>query len=213
MKIRTFRRVRGRASIAALGAVAGIVLAGGPAQAVEPSINVDYDVNGTTHVASTDSDITLGPAVLHSNADSVGNFTGNMVLPGTRTEFELLGFIPVTANVNFEPVGPTTGALARVGRIQVLNSTSTYYVRLTNIKASIFPLFAGPFCRTVDPVVIPANTPTGEVFDIGLGGRLTGTYSIGNFQNCGLNTSLINSIIPGGGNTIELNLTNGRIVP
>ena len=209
MKIRTARVARGRTVLAAFGAAAALVLGSAPAHA--DTIDVDYDVNGVTHIASTDSDIVLGPAVLHSFVDNVGTFTGNMVLPGTRTEFKLLGFLPVTADVAFEPVGPTTGVLTRVGRTRVLASTSEYYVRLTNIKASIFPLFAGPFCRTSDPVVINADTPTGEAFDTVAGGRLVGEYSIGDFQNCGLNTLLINSIIPGSGNTIELNLTNGRL--
>lgn len=210
MKIRTPRGARGRASFAALGAALALVLANAPAHAA--ALSVDYDVNGVTHIASTNSNITLGPAVLHSTVDEGGAFTGDMALPGTRTEFKLLGFIPVTADVYFEPVGSTTGTIGRVGRTPVLSSTSKYNVRLRNIKASVIPLFAGPFCRTKDPVVIPANTPDGERFDVGLGGRLTGTYTIGDFQNCGLNTALINSIIPGSGNTIELNLTNGRIV-
>lgn len=209
MKTLTSRGARGRLTLAAFGAAAAVVLAGAPAHAA--TIDVDYDANGTTHTAGTNSNITLGPAVLHSSVEADGSFIGVMALPGTRTEFKLLGFIPVTANVNFEPVGPTTGQLSRVGRTQVLASTSKYYVRLTNIKASIFPLFGGPFCRTSNPVVIPGNTPAGEAFDTVNGGRLIGEYTIGNFQNCGLNTGLINSIIPGGGNTIELVLNNGRL--
>src|SRR3954449_5153896 len=117
-------------SIAAFGAAIAMTLAGAPAHAA--TIDVDYDANGVTHIASTNSDIALGPAVMHSSVEPDGSFTGDMALPGTRTEFKLLGFVPVTANVAFEPVGPTTGTLTRVGRTQVLASTSKYYVRLTN---------------------------------------------------------------------------------
>ena len=209
MKILSNSRMR--ISLAVFGAATALVVAGTPAHAVEDTIDVDYDVNGVTRIASTGSDITLGPAVMYSKVEATGPFTGDMVLPGTRTEFKLLGFLPVSANVAFEPTGPTTGAIARVGRVSNLTSTSTYHVRLTNIKASIFPLFAGPFCRTKNPVVIEANTPAGEAFSVSSGGRLVGEYSIGDFQHCGLNTLLINSIIPGAGNTIELNLTNGRL--
>lgn len=202
-----------RTTLATLGAATAMVLGAGAAHAEDPTLNVDYDANGVTRVASTGSNITLGPAVMHSFVEADGAFTGNMVLPGTRTEFKLLGFIPVTANVAFEPTKPTTGQITRVGRNRTLASSSSYYVRLTNIKASIFPLFGGPFCRTSNPVVINADTPAGEWFNIATGGHLAGTFSIGNFQNCGLNTALINSIIPGSGNTIDLNLTNGRLVP
>ncbi|MFS3130171.1 hypothetical protein ACLM5J_17345 [Nocardioides sp. Bht2] len=183
-----------------------------PAQAA--TIDVVYDVNGTTHINSTNSDIAIGPATMYSFVETDGSFTGDMALPGTRTRFELMGFIPVTANVNFEPTGPTTGVVSRDPNDRtkrILNSTSNYYVRLSNIAVVGFPLFAGSNCRTSSPVSIAANTPAGENFNITVGGRLTGTYSIGNFQNCGLNTWLINSIIPGSGNTIELNLTNGRL--
>ena len=191
-------------------AVAAAVLTGvSPAHADD--LNVQYDVNGVTHIDSTGSDITLGPAVMDSFVAEDGSFTGDMTLPGTRTEFKVLGFIPVTADVNFIPTKPTTGTLTRVGRYRTLQSSSSYYVRLSNIKAVGFPLFAGPNCRTSDPVVIDANTPEGEYFDIARGGTLTGTYSIGNFENCGLNTWLINQLVPGGGNTVELELSNGRL--
>ncbi|RLV54524.1 hypothetical protein D9V41_15890 [Aeromicrobium phragmitis] len=187
----------------------GLGLTGSPAQAA--TINVDYDVNGSTITAGTGSSITLGPAIMHSFVEADGSFTGDMVLPGTRTSFNLAGFIPITADVNFEPTGPTTGQLTRVDRQRILASTSTYYVRLSNLRVGFFPLFAGADCRTSDPVTVPANTPVGEFFDIAAGGRLVGEYTIGEFENCGFNTGVINSVIPGDGNTIELHLTNGRI--
>jgi len=199
-------------ALASLGAMIALVFAATPASAA--TIDVDYDVNGTTRIASTGSNITLGPAVMHSFVEGDGSFRGEMVLPGTRTTFNLLGFIPVTADVDFEPVGDgaTTGTLTRTpDRRQELHSTTQYYVRLSNIKASIFPLFAGPDCRTSNPVTINANTPAGESFNVASGGDLTGEYSIGEFENCGLNTWLINQIIPGGGNTVTLHLTDGRL--
>lgn len=196
---------------ALLSSAAALTLALSASPASADTIDVQYDVNGTTVIESTGSTITLGPTVIDTSVEEDGSFTGNMVLPGTRTEFKVFGFIPVTADVNFEPVGPTTGQLTRVGRQRTLASTSTYYVRLSNIKASGFPLFAGPYCRTSNPVTINADTPAGEFFDIGAGGRLVGEYSIGDFENCGLNTWLINVLVPGDGNSIELNLTDGRL--
>jgi|GEM_PF-1031636 len=205
-------RRRLRATLATVGATAALLLTALPASA--NTIDVDYDVNGSTHIGSTGSNITLGPAVMHSFVNADGTFRGEMTLPGTRTTFDLLGFIPVTADVNFEPVGDgaTTGEIVRTpDRRQELHSTTQYYVRLSNIKASIFPLFAGPNCRTSNPVTINANTPAGESFQVASGGNLVGEYSIGDFQDCGLNTWLINQIIPGGGNTVELHLTDGRL--
>lgn len=200
-------------ALTALAASAALMMGGSPASA--QTTNVDYDANGTTTIASNGSTITLGPAVMNSRVETDGTFTGDMALPGAHTSFKVIGFVPVSANVNFEPVGPTTGVLIRSGRNRILESESQYYVRLSNIKVAGIPTLAGSNCRTADPVVVPADTPDGEFFNIASGGRLVGEYSIGNFKSCGLlgaQTHLINALIPGGGNTIELNLTDGRAV-
>lgn len=214
MRPSTRRRGRFFAALTSLAVAAALILASpGSASAQEELILVDYDVEGSTYTAGTGSTIDLGPAVMHSSVASDGTFTGDMALPGTRTEFKLLGFIPVTADVAFEPVEPTTGTIHVADvRYRALTTTSTYYVRLTNLKAVGFPLFAGEHCRTIEPVTIQADTPEGEYFDLGAGGTVKGTYTIGDFQNCGLNTWLINQLVPGSGNTIELQLSNGRIV-
>lgn len=205
--------LRGRIGrrVATVGlATVGVMAATVGSAVAANEVYVDYDFNGTTHIVKPGADVTLGPAVMYSAVSEDGTFVGEMTLPGTRTEFKIAGFIPVTANVDFIPTQPTTGQLIRVGRYRTIATTSTYQVRLSNIKAVGLPLFAGSSCRTTNPVVINASTPDGEYFTIADGGRLTGTYSIGNFQNCGLNTWLINQLIPASGNTIELNLTGGR---
>ncbi|MGH1562148.1 hypothetical protein [Mumia sp. DW29H23] len=202
------RRIGRRAATVALAAVGTIAATAGSAVAAD--VYVDYDFNGTTNIASTGSNVTLGPAVMYTTVADDGTFVGDMTLPGTRTEFKLAGFIPVTADIDFIPTKPTTGQMIRVGRYRTLTSSSSYYVRLSNIAVVGFPLFAGSQCRTKDPVLMDANTPEGEYFTIADGGRLTGTYTIGDFQNCGLNTWLINTIIPGSGNTVDLQLTGGR---
>lgn len=207
---KTRRRIGRRAATVVLAAAGTVAATAGSAVAVDTNVYVDYDFNGTTHIASTDSNVTLGPAVMDTTVAEDGTFVGDMTLPGTRTEFKVAGFIPVTANVDFIPTKPTTGQMIRVGRYRTLTSSSSYYVRLSNIKAVGFPLFAGSQCRTKNPVLMDASTPEGEYFTIADGGRLTGTYSIGDFQNCGLNTWLINILVPGGGNTVDLHLTGGR---
>lgn len=214
------RRPRGRiATLAAAAAGLALVASGGAALAQDDppgTINIDYQVNGSTTIASNGSTITLGPATMHSRVLPDGTFDGDMELPGTNTEFHIAGFVPVSANVTFEPVQPTTGILHRVGRDRLLESTTSYYVRLSNIRVAGIPTLAGSNCRTVDPVVIQADTPEGEVFDIAAGGTLTGEYTIGNFGSCGLfgaQTHLINALIPGPGNTVELELSDGELQP
>ena len=75
------------------------------------------------------------------------------------------------------------------------------------MKTAGLPTPVGPKCQTAAPVSIPASGP----FSITDGGTLTGTYTIGRFSNCGLTTALINLLIPGGGNTLSLTLSNGRL--
>lgn len=204
----TRRRRLGVSLAAALGTVA---FAAAPANA--DTLTVEYDAAGTSTIASTGSQVALGPANLTITANAEGGpVTGTLPLPGTRTQFKLAGFIPVSADVSFEVAEPLTGTITRVGRQRTIQTSASYYLKLSNVKAVGLPLFAGPWCRTKEPITINAASPEGEFFAIGTGGRLTGEFSIGDFQHCGLNTLLINSIIPGDGNTVDLQVSNARIV-
>lgn len=193
--------------------IAGMALVLAPAAAAHAAngVNIDYDASGTTHIAGTNSNIDLGPSTLHTSIDTAnGDLTGSLDLPGTTTKFKLIGFLPVTADVNFEPAAPLEGHITLTGSNAIITSTAKYYVRLSNIKVAGIPTFAGSHCRTINPVSIPANTPEGEGFDILQGGTLQGTYTIGAFHHCGLNTLLINAVVPGSGNTLTLHATNGH---
>lgn len=213
MHTRRTSRPRKWSPLAAVAAAFMIVFAGANAsQAAEP-LPFTYDATGTTHVASTDSTIELGPAQLSSSVDlETGEFTGSMPLPGTTTRFELIGFLPVTADVAFEETTSTTGTLTPhpEGGGYIVDATASYHIRLSNIRIAGFPTFAGAFCRTKEPVTINLATPADERFQLFSGGHVAGEYSIGDFQHCGLNTWLINSIIPGSGNTIDVTLSNGQ---
>ena len=210
MSITTLSRRKLRA-LAATGAAAALVSI--PAVAHAVTLDVTYDAVGTSYIASTDSTISLSSTQLHTTIDAdTGAITGSMPLEGTQTEFEVAGFIPVSAQVNFIEAAPITGTLNRVGRTTTVTTEASYFIRLSNIKIAGFPTFNGfGRCQTEDPVSIPANTPEGEVFNITTGGSLEGAFSIGDFENCGFNTWLINQIIPGDGNTVELEVSNGRL--
>ncbi|MBM7516291.1 hypothetical protein [Nocardioides nitrophenolicus] len=199
--------------LAALGALALLMLNPATAQAAT-IVGIEHDAAGTSHIGRPNADVRLGPTTLHTDLDiETGDFTATLPLPGTDTRFALAGFVPVTARVDFLPVGRISGRLdVDASSNLVVSGTARYYVRLSNIRIAGFPTFTGANCRTVSPVTIPVGTPAGESFDLLAGGRLTGSYSIGQFQNCGLNTWLINSVVPGSNNTIDLRVTNGRYV-
>lgn len=176
-------------------------------------VTLKHDASGSSYISRTGSTVALKPTTLTTNLDiDTGDFTGSLPLPGTETEFKVAGFIPVKADVDFIPAGPVTGRIDLTQTQAKVTSTAKYYVKLSNIKIVGFPTFTGWYCKTKVPVTIPANTPDGEGFDIIGGGNLTGTYTIGEFQNCGLNTGLINSLVPGSGNTVSIQARNGVVV-
>ena len=84
-------------------------------------------------------------------------------------------------------------------------------VRLSDVKVAGLPAFVGSTCQTAQPITVPANTPADESFSLTDGGHLTGTYTLGKFANCGLTTGIINALVPGSGNTLDLTVSNGRI--
>ncbi|RNL64841.1 hypothetical protein EFK50_02295 [Nocardioides marmoriginsengisoli] len=206
---------RRRRRLGAVAAAAALALTPVAAANAATIISLDHDVSGSTYIKSTNSTVRLGPGTLHTDLDiDTGDFTGSLTLPGTRTRFAALGLVPLEANIDFIPAGPVTGHINLAGENAEVSATAKFYVKLSNIKAiGLLPLwwFGGSTCRTVNPVSIPANTPPGEGFDLINGGRLTGTYTIGQFQNCGLLTPFVNLLVPGAGNTVTLQATNGRV--
>lgn len=200
-------RARRRAAVLATGAAIALVPVAAHAATIIP---IQYDAVGTSHIAKTNSDVALGPTTLRTDLDvETGDFTGSLPLPGTSTEFKIAGFLPVKAKVDFIEASPLTGHINLSGDNAEVSSTATYYVKLSDIKVAGFPTFAGSKCKTKVPVSIPVGTRPGEGFDLTNGGRLVGTYTIGQFENCGINTGLINSLVPGAGNTVDIQVTNG----
>lgn len=200
---------RVRRTLAGVGAAAAIALVPTVAHAAT-IVPIEYDAVGTSTIAKTDSDVALGPTTLRTDLDvDTGEFTGSLPLPGTSTSFKAAGFLPVSANVSFIEAAPLTGTIDLAGDIASVASTATYFVKLSNIKVLGFPTFAGSHCQTKVPVTIPVGTEPGVGFDLTEGGRLVGEYTIGDFQNCGINTPLINALVPGPGNTVDIQVSNG----
>ncbi len=203
-----------RLGVAAVSAAAvATTIAAAPASA-EPILPIDYDASGSSYIASTDSTVSLGPTTLSTNVDyATFEFTGSMPLPGTRTKFNLIGFLPVTADVAFVEAAPITGNLS-AGQVESrVDAVATYHLKLSNIKIAGFPTFTGSHCRTVNPITIPIESPPEGGFNLFVGGHVSGEFNIGKFQNCGLNTWLINAVVPGSGNTVDIDISNARVRP
>jgi hypothetical protein len=208
--LRMTRRRTVATGIAVAGcAAATLTMMSAPAQAA--GIVVKYDAAGTTHIAKTNSDLSLGPSTLTVALQPTGVFTAKLPLPTTTTTFKAFGLLPTTADVTFIPVGKVRGRLSFSDNTTV-TSTVQYTVQLSNGRIGGTPAYFGQECKTVAPVTITAATPAGQSFDISNGGPLTGTYTIGKFQHCEAYTGLINTLVPGAGNTVTFDLSAGRIV-
>lgn len=198
--------------LAVSGAATTLALIPAAAQAVP--LDVEYDASGSVTIASTGSTIDIAPTTLSTTIESAGgpgSLTGSLPLAPSRVEFKSIGFVPVEATVSYEEAAPITGQLVRDGLLTRVEATASYFIKLSDVRIAGLPAFVGSHCQTRDPVQIPANTPDGETFNIVTGGTLAGEFSIGNFEHCGLNTLLINLIIPGDGNTVQLDVSNGRL--
>lgn len=201
------RRLAGVTAASALGL---IPMAAAHAATI---VTLTYDASGSSYIKKTKSTVALKPTTLTTDLDiDTGDFTGSLPLPGTSTEFKAIGLLPVKADVDFIPTGPVTGHINLTQTQAKVDATATYYVKLSNIRIAGFPTFTGSKCKTAAPVSIPVSTPADEGFDLIEGGNLTGTYTIGSFANCGLNTGLINALVPGGGNTVNIQASNGVVV-
>lgn len=196
-------------AVVAAGAALGLTPIAAHAASI---LTLTHDAVGTSYIKKTKSTVALKPTTLTTHLDlDTGAITGSLPLPATSTEFKVAGLVPVTANVDFVPVGDVTGSIDLNGALATVDATAKYYVKLSNVKILGLPGFAGNACQTKVPVTIPVSTPAGEGFDLIGGGNLTGTYTIGAFTSCGINTGLINLLVPGPGNTVNIQAADGAV--
>jgi len=206
------KSMAGLAGAAALSAIAAVSLVPSAAHAVT-TVAINYDATGSTHISTTGSTIPLGPTTLSTVLDvDTFDLTGHLPLPTQHNTFNLIGFVPVSADVSFIEAAPVQGHIQLSGSNAVVTSTASYYVKLSNVTLAGLPGFVGSNCMTKDPVNIAADTPAGQGFDLINGGELTGSYTLGSFHNCGINQWLINTVIPGSGNTADITVSNGQVV-
>jgi hypothetical protein len=199
------RAVAGTA--AGLLAVAGALtsIAAAPA---DTTATLRYPVKGTTHIATPNADVPLGPGHLAATADlNTGAIKAALKLPDATGSFNELGLVPVTATVKLINDGPTTGTLNR--NTGAVTTTSKIRMRIVDLKVAGVDTPVGNACQTVSPVSVTVSSQPG--FNILKGGNLAGTYTIPQFANCSLETLLINQTVPGAGNTNTLTL--GRAKP
>jgi hypothetical protein len=196
-------KIRRMAATATAATAAAAVMAVPGTAHAEPFLNATYPFTGTSHIASVDSDMDLGPGTMTSRLDfATGQATASVDLPPAQGDFNAIGFIPTTATVSFVEEGQSTAQLDPTDGS--ISATARMTIKISNVKVLGIPLLVGSHCQTEEPAQI--NLESGQGWHILVGGPLSGTYSIPDFENCLLGTAILNALIPGGGNTITLNL-------
>lgn len=194
------RRSRLRALVmVAVGLTAALI---GTGVASATSISITYDVTGVTHINKTDNDIALGPGALKSTLDlSTSVLTSDLTLPTAHSEFDALGFLPTSADIDFLPDGPAIGTVSAAK----ITATAKVTVRVHNVWSGGIPVIVGDNCKTEVPATISLESLPG--FNVLKGGDLAGSYTMPKLSNCLLVTWLLNALIPGPDNNITLHLT------
>jgi hypothetical protein len=189
-------------------AVVGMLTSGGAASA-DSTVTLRYPVTGTTHLATPNADVPLGPGHLTATADlNTDAIKATLKLPDATGSFKELGLVPVTATVELINDGPTRGTLNR--NTGAVTTTSKITMRIVDLKVAGVDAPVGSACQTSTPVSVKVSSQPG--FNILKGGNLAGTYTIPQFANCDLETLLINQTVPGAGNNITLTLGKGKVI-
>lgn len=205
-----FPRVRIVGVTAAAGVVAlcAVAASAGPASA-DVIVHAKYKVTGSTFIKAGNFTVPLGPGNLASTLHaSTGKLTATLTLPEATASYKEDGLIPVTATTKFINDGPTTGTLNfNTGEV---STTSKITLQIVSLSAAGVPVPVGDSCETTQPTAVSVSGQP-PAFNILKGGSLTGTYTIPQFANCDLATTLINLTIPGSGNTITLTLGKAKL--
>ncbi|GAA1987235.1 fibronectin type III domain-containing protein [Amycolatopsis minnesotensis] len=165
-----------------------------------PVVKYSYDLTGKSQLKKLTGPIDLRGGINAAITLSNGTFDADLALNSASANFTLWGFVPVTAKIEFAPVGKTAGTL----KGGVLKSTSSVTVKLPRISIFGFPVSASPSCQTKTPAQIQLQSKPG--FDPLAGGKLTGSYTLPPLQGCGFVNDIVSGVASGPGNTIEVNL-------
>lgn len=175
----------------------------------DDGVQVDYDLVGDTIVSASDALVELTGEIMSTVDLGSGDVTADLSLDPTTTEFEIIKLftsIKGRADIEFEPVGETTGTLEN-GQ---LTTTSKLNIKVPEANVVIWghelKIGGGTECQTEAPAEITLQN-RGDSFQPLDGGVVEGVYDLPELENCGLLTGVLNKFMSGPDNPIELELT------
>lgn len=198
-------------TVPAVGLLAAAAITASPAVAsADSTITLSYPVHGSTHLKAPNATVSLGPGTLRTTVDlDKAALTASLSLPPATVSFNQFGLIPVSATTEFIQAGPTKGKVnLNTGAVR---TTSPIILKITSLSVLGVPQLVGKSCESATPAMVTVASQPG--FSVLSGGKLTGTYTIPAFADCGfagLLTPLINLSITGPGNTITFILGKGK---
>ncbi|QKW39553.1 hypothetical protein HUT06_40580 [Actinomadura sp. NAK00032] len=158
-----------------------------------------YSLKGSSTLKSGGATVPLTGAL---NAEVNGtDVTTGLTLAPSKTQFQLLGFLPTTADVAFaaqsEPGTYKDGVLTAKAKVAASFPAFSVF--------GAIPIGGGENCRTSAPSDMALTSATG--FDLRQGGDLKGAYALSPLADCGALTGLLSSAVTGPDNPIALTLT------
>lgn len=188
---------------AAMALSAAGIMTALPASAAAP-IHYSFDLTGSSFIKAPNGTTPLTGGV-EADLDvtkPTDNVVADLTLNPTSGKFQILGILPVDAEVSFVQDGKTTGTYAN----SALTTHSKMFVKLTSFKAfGAIPLGGGETCQTTEPSEITLQSE--GKFIPSQGGTLkTSDYSLSAIDGCGPLTGILSLFTAGSGNTIDLKL-------
>lgn len=169
-------------------------------------VDIAADLEGETKLKNLRTPVPLSGMVDATVDLATGMLTADLTLDPTKAVLKL-PFFRLYADIKFEQTEETTGTF-NAGN---LSTESRMDIVLTKLSMNFFgfkvPIGGGDQCRTIDPALIQLENPADQPFSLQDGGPVEGTYTIPPVDNCGGLEGLLNPIMAGSGNTIELQLT------
>jgi hypothetical protein len=169
------------------------------------TIHYSFDLKGSSFIKAPNgtAPLTGGVEADLDVSKPADNVVADLTLNPTTGKFQILGFLPVDADVSFVQQGKTTGTYAN----SELTTHSKMFVKLTSFKAfGAIPLGGGDTCQTTEPSDITLQSD--GKFIPSKGGTLkTSDYTLSSIDGCGPLTGILNIFTAGSGNTITADLT------
>ncbi len=166
--------------------------------------NLGYDTSATTTIKKSGQSSTTTGFTFSTLHVEKGDLSSDIMLKDFKMPVKLGKLQIAIATISQEPVGKAVGTIDPNTHKIVQTQKVNLHIKDVSATGKGLINLVGKNCRTSSPITMTVTGKQGGLFDPI---NLSGTFTIPNFTNCGLSTSLVNSQVAGPGNTINMTLT------